>query len=416
MIVIATVLLSHLLGARDLGRLLYFLATSTTGSILIAQGSSTAMLSIMGRMLPHRRRAAARALLLVFGFAIAIVVLISIALIAGGFSLAPDLAVLGGRPIYALLAASVALQGLTVLALGVLAGLKAYRTQSILSIGGSVLQYGVLVAGAALGRVELALTMFVAAMALALLAMTVMAIRFAARERVVFDARAFAFTRRKSFNRGILGFALLTTIGAILFEPVNWLCVSMLLAKPGGATQVAAFLAANQWFAIILFIPINLTQVTLPMVSRAFRETGRLFGPAAHRMLAISLGASICLGTVLLGAMPLLLRLYSPAIAAAYPVFAIIAVNGMIVAIQVATGQMLVAAGRVRANLLFNLGWAVSYLTLTVTIVHNAVDLAGSRLVAYVLHAIGTLVYLLIADRRARSLPAAAPARSASST
>jgi O-antigen/teichoic acid export membrane protein len=183
---------------------------------------------------------------------------------------------------------------------------------------------------------------------------------------------------------------------------VNWLCTSLLLSRPGGPGQVAAYLAANQWFAIILFVPINLTQVTLPMVSRAFRDTGRLFGPAARRMLAVTLGASGTVGAVLLLAMPLLLKLYSPAIQAAMPVFAVIAVNGMIVAVQVATGQMLVAAGRVRANLLFNLGWAVIYLTATATLVTDAVGLASGRLVAYAAHGMATLAFLVWADRRQR--------------
>lgn len=399
MIVVATIVLSHMLDAASLGRALYFLTTSAAGSILIAQGSSSALLAIVGRMLPHRRRAASRALVLVFAFALAIAAVLSAVLVAAGPALARQLADLGGA-IYALLALSVAMQGLTAMLLGLIAGLRAYRTQSLLAISGALVQYGALLAGTATGGIARGLTFFVVTLALSLAVTAIAVIRLAARERLVLAGRLLSFGRRRAFNRGILGFALMTTLGALLFEPVNWLCVSLLLAHPDGPAQVAAFLAANQWFAIILFVPINLTQITLPLVSRAFAETGRILGTAARRMLAISLAASGAVGLALLLAMPLLLRLYSPAIASARPVFTVIAVNGMIVAIQVATGQMLIASGRVRANLLFNLGWALIYTALAHGIVTDAFGLASARLASYIVHALGVLAFLAIIDRR----------------
>jgi O-antigen/teichoic acid export membrane protein len=56
-------------------------------------------------------------------------------------------------------------------------------------------------------------------------------------------------------------------LGGMLVGPVNWACNALLVNQPKGYMEMGIFQAANQCFAILLFLPLQLSRVILPVLS-----------------------------------------------------------------------------------------------------------------------------------------------------
>ena len=409
-ILIATVLLARLVPSDELAAILFFITSMTVISALVAGGPVNALLRYMPILLPRRPRAAAMVVRTVAHYSLCALAVTGLGV---GLFGPVELTQFGGfdpQHFCILLALAIVAQGMTVLALSLLSSLGFYRAQSMLTASGSVLQYAVLVLACVLNHGRWSLAAFTLATLVTMLATASLAFAAVARSDVSdLAGRIRTGPSRAKLGRQIGLFVANTTLAGALFEPVNWINI-MRLGKAADPHQVAAFLAANQWFAVILFIPINLAQVSLPIISRSIADSGRVVTAPAVKVFAVNLalGALICGG--FLASIGWVVPLYGGAFAADHGVFALTAISGVLVTTQVVGGQVLIAAGLLKTNLTLNAVWAATYLVLAGhPAFQSAAGLAEARLWAYALHACLLLTVIAVADWRLAGVRRAAP-------
>jgi len=150
---------------------------------------------------------------------------------------------------------------------------------------------------------------------------------------------------------------------ALLWAAANWLGSVLLVNTPDGFAQMGVLAAANQWFALMLFLPNVLSYATLPLLAEArsraapsdFLDTGRL---ALRASAATAVAAACAVGV----ASPWVMRAYGAGFADGWPVLALLALAVIPASISTVLANQLTATRRIGLVVLAQLAWAVAYL------------------------------------------------------
>lgn len=206
-------------------------------------------------------------------------------------------------------------------------------------------------------------------------------------------------------------FAVPALFSSALIGPVGWVCHAILVNQPDGFGQMGQFNAANQWFNALLFLPGILGQAALPVLTERF-GVGDARRSTAILGICIKANAMIVGPLVLIGALasPYIMALYGPSFRAAWPTLVVALATAGLLAIQTPVAQIIAASGRMWLGTVMNLGWAISFVLLTWLLVDwGSVGLAIARLLAYVVHGIWTLSFVLhllrTVDRQSPAAP-----------
>ena len=188
-------------------------------------------------------------------------------------------------------------------------------------------------------------------------------------------------------------FTIPAALAASLVGPVNWICSAALVNQRNGYSEMGLFNAANQWFAVLLFLPTILGQAALPSLSESFadRNDARL---SKLLMICVKANLAFIAPVVVLGSLfsPLIMRLYGPAFASGWPVLVLSFVTAGILALQSPIGDLIVASGMMWKGFGLNAIWAVLFIFATLSAIRwGAAGLAGARLFAYTLHSVGVI-------------------------
>jgi O-antigen/teichoic acid export membrane protein len=218
-----------------------------------------------------------------------------------------------------------------------------------------------------------------------------LAIREAARNTGIVHSYADCWQERGV----LLRFSLPSLLAGSLVGLVYWLCNTLLVNQPGGYNEMGIFNAANQWFAVIIFLPGVLGQVLLPILSESMNSQN---SQSSRKVLILSLkiNAITTIPLILVASIlsPWIMAAYGPSFAAAWPVLIIVLVTSGILALLAPIGQIIVAGGRIWTGFAMNLGWAVVYIGMTYLMIdRGASGLAAARLFAYFVHAAWTIAY-----------------------
>jgi O-antigen/teichoic acid export membrane protein len=203
-------------------------------------------------------------------------------------------------------------------------------------------------------------------------------------------------------------FSLPAVLSGTMVGPVYWVCSALLVHRPDGYAQMGLWNAANQWFAVMLFLPAVLGQAVFPMLSEALGR-GDLKGSRRLLLVSMKLNALIVLPLVagVCAASPLIMASYGSGFASAWPTLCLVAVTGGLLAIQTPIGQVMAASGRMWLGALMNAGWAAVFLATTLGFLHlGASGVAAGRLVAYGCHAIWTFWFAWVVLGRVQPAPA----------
>ncbi|TKJ32800.1 MAG: polysaccharide biosynthesis protein [Planctomycetes bacterium B3_Pla] len=195
-------------------------------------------------------------------------------------------------------------------------------------------------------------------------------------------------------------FSLPAVLAGSLVGPVNWICSALLVNRPEGYGEMGIFSAANQWFAMLLFLPSLLGQVVLPVLSERLgqKETKQSIKTMS---LAIKVNALLVFPLVLLAGIisPYIMSLYGEGFRSGWPTLVVVLVTAGLLAVQTPVGQIIAASGKMWIALAMNAGWAITFIVSTrLLLAHGSLGLAGARGIAYVLHAtwtFGFAVWLL---------------------
>ncbi len=185
-------------------------------------------------------------------------------------------------------------------------------------------------------------------------------------------------------------FSLPAVLAGSVTGPANWACNSLLVNQPNGYGEMGIFSAANQWYAMLWFIPGLLGQVMLPVLSERLgqKETNQSIKTL---VFAIKANIALVLPLVLLAsiASPYIMGLYGEGFRGGWPTLVVVLLTTGLVAAQAPVGQIITASGKMWIAFAMNIGWALIFILGTLLLVDKgALGLATARAVGYIFHTV----------------------------
>lgn len=192
-------------------------------------------------------------------------------------------------------------------------------------------------------------------------------------------------------------YSLPSALSSMVVIPVLWWTKTFLI-KHTSFDEMAVFDVAEQWYAMVLFIPSTLSQILLPILSNTLEEgTYRQYVKLIKINLGINILVSLGIAFVISLLSHFILSLYGKEFTSVSPLIVMMFVSVMVSAAQV-VGQVIASKGEMWIACGFNLMWSVWLIGFAVLFVnHNlgALGLALAILCSYTLHFIGQGIYLL---------------------
>ncbi len=264
---------------------------------------------------------------------------------------------------------------------GALAGFEAFKTIAYVNLFVGLISFPILVSGAYFGG----LTGAVWALALNLgfnWLLNHLALRKETRRHNV------PFTLRDcSRERSILWkFSLPAVLTGSLVGPVNWICSALLVNQPEGYNEMGIYSAANQWFAMLLYLPALLGRVMLPVLSEQLGQN-EIKQSMKIMFFAIKTNALLVLPLVLLVsiASPYIMNLYGAGFRSGWPTLVVVLLTAGLLTVQTPIGQIIAASGKMWLGFAMNFGWALTFIVSTLLLLdHGSLGLATARAIAYV--------------------------------
>ena len=283
---------------------------------------------------------------------------------------------------------------------GTLSGFEAFKTIAIVNLFSGLLSFPLLVIGAYLAGLKGAVWALVVNAAFLWLFNQIALRKVAHKHHVPLKFRGILKERSVLWH-----FSLPALLGSALVNPVNWACGAILVNQPGGYAEMGILNAANQWFALIIFLPTLLGNVILPILSERLGQDDK---KQSRKMLilAIQLNAFLILPLVLLAAIasPWIMDLYGSDFASGWPTLVAVLFTAGLLAIQMPVGQTIAASGKMWLGFTMNASWAALYLIGTVTLIDlGSLGLALARGFAYVIHTFWTFGFVYFFTREKKS-------------
>lgn len=209
-----------------------------------------------------------------------------------------------------------------------------------------------------------------------------------------------------SENKLLWKFSLPAVFSGAVVGPVVWACNAMIANRPDGYAEMGVFNAANQWRTAIQFLPGMMAMAALPMLS-SLQGSGE--ADRFKRLLWINLKLSF--GAAFVAAVPIIIcstwimAAYGKGFASGSLVLILLSLSTVISATLNVVGNAIASQGRMWAGFLLNLLWAGVMLLSCFGLKHlGAVGLALATLLAYLVHAGSSGIYIGFALRRAREV------------
>lgn len=196
-------------------------------------------------------------------------------------------------------------------------------------------------------------------------------------------------------------FSLPAVLSGALVGPVNWACSALLVNQPDGYGEMGIFSAANQWYAVLMFLPGMLGSVVLPVLSEKLGQNNTKQSMKTL-VLAIKTNLLIVVPLVVVASItsPYIMSFYGEGFSDGWPTLVVVLMTAGIVAVQTPVGQIIAASGKMWIGLAMNFGWAITFIVSTNLLLdHGSLGLATARAGAYIFHSIwvfGFAYYLLL--------------------
>jgi len=278
-----------------------------------------------------------------------------------------------------------------------LTGCEAFRTNTRLGIIGSLLQSGLVLAGAWRWGLSGAVWGMAGAMLVTV---------WLTRRAVVREWRKFHLCLRWRDAarewRVLLDFSLPTFLAGISVGPVLWGCNALLANQPGGYEELGIYNAANQWQQVIQFLPGLMGMALLPILSEKYGQGDRQ-GSFSVMWKMVKLVAGIVLPLAILVSFlsPWIMRGYGESFVEGHWTVVLSVATAALSAMMTPVGHLISASGRMWIGFWMNAGWGAIMLLASWWMVRwGAEGLAAARLIAYLLHAVWTFGFVYAMKKR----------------
>ena len=149
----------------------------------------------------------------------------------------------------------------------------------------------------------------------------------------------------------LLTFSLPSYLSGIIVAPVTWLSSAMLVHQPAGFSEMALFTAADRFRYLLIFLPLAVSRIAVPALSR-FRSAGDRgrYRDTFRWNLGFGLLATIPPALLIIGFAPSLMALFGETFRGGWPVLAILALSAIPTVMNTQLGAALLSNGRAWAR------------------------------------------------------------------
>ncbi|MCK4627836.1 MAG: oligosaccharide flippase family protein [Sedimentisphaerales bacterium] len=275
---------------------------------------------------------------------------------------------------------------------GALAGFEAFKTIAHVNLFVGLISFPILVSGAYFGG----LTGAVWALAINL-GVNWLLNHLALRKEMRRYRILFTFRDCSREWPVLWKFSLPAVLAGSMTGPVNWACNAMLVNRPDGYGEMGVYSAANQWYAVLMFLPGILGSVVLPVLSD---QLGQDNTKQSMRILVLAIKMNLLIVTplVLIAsiASPYIMSLYGEGFIDCWPTLVVVLMTTGLIAVQTPVGQMIAASGRMWIGFAMNMGWSLIFIVSTLLLVdHGSIGLASARMLSYIIHATWTFGFVV---------------------
>ena len=190
-------------------------------------------------------------------------------------------------------------------------------------------------------------------------------------------------------------FSMPALLSASMVGPINWVCNALLVNQPDGYAEMGVLNAANQWYNLILFLPLILSRVNMPMLSNKLgkgdKENSKQILKRSLKMIAFSVFPLVIAGAIL---SPWIMQLYGDSFRGEWMVLVVALLTAGILSILSPVGDVIAASGRMWTGFVMNIGWACIFIFISWLLLDfGALGLSISRGVSYTVHASWTFMF-----------------------
>jgi O-antigen/teichoic acid export membrane protein len=191
-------------------------------------------------------------------------------------------------------------------------------------------------------------------------------------------------------------FSLPAALSAALVGPVSWACATILVNQSNGYAEMGVFNAANQWFIGLMLMPTLVGQAVLPFMAEQVGARQGAGGLGMMRRMVSLNRLTMVPALALCIASPAIMATYGPGFAGRWLSLVLCILTAAVLAVLTPVGQLITARGMVWAGFTMNLGWAVIFVGATLVLApqFGADGIAGARLLAYLVHGLGTFAFV----------------------
>lgn len=191
-------------------------------------------------------------------------------------------------------------------------------------------------------------------------------------------------------------FSMPALLSGALVMPVNWICNALLVNQDAGYKEMGILNAANQWYAVMVFLPNIVAGTILPILTENIsineKEKSKKLLRYSIYLNFFSLLPIITAGIILSN---IIMNLYGIEFRGQGSVLVFTFLAALMYAIQIPVGNYIAATGRMWIGLIINLVWGIIFIFSTIQIVElGAEGLSISRLIAYLVMALLTYFYV----------------------
>jgi O-antigen/teichoic acid export membrane protein len=199
----------------------------------------------------------------------------------------------------------------------------------------------------------------------------------------------------------LLSFSLPTYMGGIIIAPVSWMASAMLVNQSHGYAEMGVFGAADRFRLLLIFVPLAVSRIALPALSR-LRSEGD--GAGYHRILRLNVLFGTCVVAVpalLCAAIsPWLMSLYGVSFRTGWLTMAILALSAIPTMLNTQLGAVFMSHGHAWTRMIIDFCLAALFLGAAWWAIPRwqSVGLAAAFAFAYSVAAL--LVFLCIRGER----------------
>lgn len=273
---------------------------------------------------------------------------------------------------------------------GILSGLEAFRSRSVVQVAAGMASFPLTVLGVFFFGLIGAVYGLIASQAVLVL------LNYQAIQRETSSAGVPIQWRELRREVGILAsFGLPTFCCGAVYVPSMWIANMIMVNTPGGYAEMGVFNAADRWRTAILFLPGLLGGVTLPMLASLRGEaSSQRYEHLLWTNITLSLLASIIVAAPVALFAPWIMAIYGPGFGNGTLVLITLCTTSVAFAPYWIVGQSLVSRGHMWTMFSFNLAWAVILLSSAWLMRgHGARGLALAYLLADMARLAAALIY-----------------------